>query len=336
MKASSILFSACVGLALAAETSFAQTVAVGTCRPRLTSYSTISAAVAAVTPGSTILVCPGTYPESPTITTPLTLQGLTSEAGVRTVYVQSISVPGTGPVNIRNVVVGQGLTSGGGIVYLGSGGTVEGVDVRSGGISALGLGVSHISSLTVVNSSVIGNVSANGTVEASSELNLTNNWISGGLDYGDAGGLVQGNTIVTTGIGIVLGHGAGPDVAPTINGNTIVGATYGITFGGGITGSGVTITNNHFISNGTGIAPSQYATETTTIEGNTFIQSSVAAIDFGNCNDGVTHNIKENTFVGAPVGIEGVDRFAVLVGNNFYNVTSPTSTCTGESAGSRK
>ena len=41
MKTSRILFSASVGLALAAETSFAQTVAVGSCRPRLTSYSTI-------------------------------------------------------------------------------------------------------------------------------------------------------------------------------------------------------------------------------------------------------------------------------------------------------
>jgi hypothetical protein len=136
MKTSRILFSASVGLALAAETSFAQTVAVGSCRPRLTGYSTISAAVAAVTPGSTILVCPGTYPEQPTIATPLMGRGLTSEAGVRTVYVQSISVQGAGSVN----VVGQGETSGSGIAYSGSFGTVEGVDVRSGGLSALGLG----------------------------------------------------------------------------------------------------------------------------------------------------------------------------------------------------
>jgi hypothetical protein len=260
---------------------------------------------------------------------------LTSESGVRTVYVQSFSVQGAGPVNISNVVVGQGETSGGGITYSGSSGTVENVDVRNGGISALGQGVSRTSSLSVVNSSIIGTVSANGTVEGSSVLNLTNSWIAGGVEYGDAGGLVQGNTIVGA-AGITLGSGAGPDVAPTVNGNTIVGATYGITFGGGISPPTIVITNNHFINNGTGIAPSQYATATTTIEGNTFVQSGVAAIDLGDGCNGITNTIKRNTFVGAPVGIAGVDGFAVLAGNNFYNVTTPTTGCGEEAVRSGK
>jgi parallel beta helix pectate lyase-like protein len=51
---------------------------VGTCLPHLQTYSTISQAVAAVAPGSTILVCPGTYPEQVTITQPLTLRGVRS------------------------------------------------------------------------------------------------------------------------------------------------------------------------------------------------------------------------------------------------------------------
>ena len=58
------------------STSFAGTYYVGTCRA--SSYTTISAAVAAVPPNSTIYVCPGTYPEQVFIYQPLTLQGITS------------------------------------------------------------------------------------------------------------------------------------------------------------------------------------------------------------------------------------------------------------------
>ena len=50
--------------------------AVGTCRPRLRSFTTIQAAVSGVPAGSTVLVCPGTYPEQVTITQPLSLQGI--------------------------------------------------------------------------------------------------------------------------------------------------------------------------------------------------------------------------------------------------------------------
>jgi hypothetical protein len=334
MKSSRVLFSAGAFLILAVATCHAQTVAVGSCRPQLTSYSTISAAVAAVTPGSTILVCPGTYPESPTITTSLTLQGLTSEAGVRTVYVQSISVQGAGPVNISNLVVGQGETTGGGIIYRGSSGTVENVDVRSGGISALGLGVGPGSSVNVVSSSILGGTDADGTVSAGSELNLTNNWIVGDVNYGEAGGLVQGNTIFG---GVSMGGSANPDTAPTINENTFVGADCAVSVGGSLQrDSTVVITNNRFISDSIGICPSQYALVQFTIEGNAFLQSSVAAIDFEDCSSGDTHTIKRNTFVGAPIGVEGVGSATILTGNNFYNVTTPTTACTGKSVRSDK
>ena len=76
MKSSSILFFAGVCVILAAQPSYAQTVAVGNCQPHLVSYLTISAAVAAATSGTTVLVCPGTYPEQVTVTQPLTLRGL--------------------------------------------------------------------------------------------------------------------------------------------------------------------------------------------------------------------------------------------------------------------
>jgi len=49
------------------QAAHASTVVVGTCRTGLTSYLTIQAAVNAVPAGSTIDVCPGTYPEQVTI-----------------------------------------------------------------------------------------------------------------------------------------------------------------------------------------------------------------------------------------------------------------------------
>jgi hypothetical protein len=64
--------------------------AVGTCKSNLTSFPTISAAVTAVPPGSTVLVCPGNYPEQIVISQPLTLQGIINGNSGRVV----ITVPG--------------------------------------------------------------------------------------------------------------------------------------------------------------------------------------------------------------------------------------------------
>src|ERR1700689_345924 len=68
----------------------ASTVQVGGCKDGFTNYSTISAAVAAVPAGSTILICPGTYAEQVNISQSLTLQGVqTSNAANPTIIVPS-------------------------------------------------------------------------------------------------------------------------------------------------------------------------------------------------------------------------------------------------------
>jgi hypothetical protein len=81
-----------LGLLLAVHPMVAANYAVGSCKPSLLSYATISAAVSSVPPGSTVLVCPNTYPEQVSIAQPLTLKGVTSGNAGQAV----ITVPGSG------------------------------------------------------------------------------------------------------------------------------------------------------------------------------------------------------------------------------------------------
>jgi hypothetical protein len=98
-------------------------VAVGNCKPKITSFSTIQAAVSTVSPGSTVFVCPGVYPEQVTISQPLNLQGIANSnldqvvitvpaglaANVISISGASVAaqvlVQNAGQVNLSNIVV---------------------------------------------------------------------------------------------------------------------------------------------------------------------------------------------------------------------------------------
>src|SRR2546430_2976484 len=126
-----ILFLLAIGLLLGTSPTLAANYAVGTCKPSLPSYTTISAAVSGVPPGSTVLVCPGTYPDQLLFAQPLTLKGITTgNAGQAVITVpdsgltpvtdgfgQSIAPlvhVTAGPVNISEITVdGTGNTVGG-------------------------------------------------------------------------------------------------------------------------------------------------------------------------------------------------------------------------------
>jgi hypothetical protein len=56
----------------------AATLQVGTCRNHVSTFTTIQAAVNASSPGGTVLVCPGTYPEQVKINKALTITGIQS------------------------------------------------------------------------------------------------------------------------------------------------------------------------------------------------------------------------------------------------------------------
>jgi pectin methylesterase-like acyl-CoA thioesterase len=74
--------------ALSGQAFASSSVTVGLCPGPGTHYTTIQAAVTAVSIGGTVKVCPGTYPEQVTITKNLTLIGIvsgTSDSAVVTV-----------------------------------------------------------------------------------------------------------------------------------------------------------------------------------------------------------------------------------------------------------
>jgi hypothetical protein len=95
-----ILWSVAVALAFASAVQSqpvpATSVVVGpsSCMPTRTHFSTIQSAVSTVPAGSTVFVCPGTYPEQVVINSPVTLSGITNGTGEAAV----ITIPAAGLV----------------------------------------------------------------------------------------------------------------------------------------------------------------------------------------------------------------------------------------------
>jgi hypothetical protein len=75
----------------ATQAQASTTVGVGTCNTAIPYYSTISEAVASAPAGSTIKICPGTYPEQVTITKNLTLEGVSSSGAFNAVVTSPAS-----------------------------------------------------------------------------------------------------------------------------------------------------------------------------------------------------------------------------------------------------
>src|SRR5215468_1854494 len=92
---------------LAVQPLMARAFAVGSCKARVPSFATISAAVAAAPAGSTIWVCPGIYPEQVTIPQSLTLTGVSDSNQ----DIAIITVPPTGLVANASSIFGEAIAA---------------------------------------------------------------------------------------------------------------------------------------------------------------------------------------------------------------------------------
>jgi len=372
VKSSSILFFAGVCVILVAQTSSAQTVAVGNCQPHLVSYLTISAAVTAAAPGSTVLVCPGTYPEQVVITQPLTLRGLnlgilgnnpviavpnggllvSNLAGdALQLSVQGTAASAFGPVNVSTLVVdGTGaqftcLPGAGNLIGMGyvfATGTLSNVTAQNQAPGGCGVGISLtgdpsiVSTVNVQNSSVTGfdgtGVLADGVfngLEDATEffVNLDANSITStspvaaiGIEYLNAGGLVQNNTVTlpaTGQFGMEIANFFG---SQTTRHNTVTGAGVGI-FSGASEAGVTNITNNSVFNSGTGIGVDGLDSGAI-IQGNAITGSSAIAINM-DCSE--LAMAEGNTIFGAPVGIANIA--GNIYRNTFNNVAVQRVPC---------
>lgn len=213
-----------------ASAAHATTVQVGSCVSGLTSYSTIGAAVSASAAGTTIDVCPGTYPEQVIIGKRLTLIGVQngsagaavvtapSSGVVKNVYdifgnhiAAQIAVLNASMVTVSNLTVdgsGNGLSGCGtnleGIYFQNSTGTISDNAVRNQILDPSDLGCQD--GLAISIESNAGSPAV--TVKGNSVRNYQKNGITArGLGAGAPGPkvTVTGNT--------VIGIGATPAIA---------------------------------------------------------------------------------------------------------------------------
>lgn len=372
MKHFRLLLLGAVGL-LGPQALLAANYAVGTCKPSVPSYPTISAAVGTVPPGSTVLVCPGNYPEQVAISTPLTLEGITIGSGGRavievpsgglttsvtsivpgkTVYPQVMVTATTGPVNITNITVdgtnnnldGSAYVAG---IFYGSGsyGTVDHVTAREQIDDGEGAGIwaengnATMDTVTIENCDV-HDVDRWGIFVASTQTPST-------LDATVQGNDVQGGPAGPI-EGIYYFGGAG-----TITNNAVTDVlVFGI-FGYGFTGSilGNTITNTEANTDVVGIdlSGSGEAVKGNTVANNNgsasagiSISDSTATVEenkITNSYVGIefyceTSTVSANTITDAAIAIDQVPS-GLTVKNTYYDVDTIRTECTSDAAARR-
>jgi len=327
----------------------AKTVQVGTCLPNQQTYSTVSLAVSNVPPDSTVLVCPGNYPEQVTITQPLTLRGVQAGNAAN----PTITVP---PGGLTRTVV----TSGGLIYYqlLAQGTGSESVNISN-------IGIDGSNNRVPTGSAIVGVYYRN----ASGKVNETA--IYDQLGSGGGVGMVLEGTHASTititvlgnsihdfdGVGGVLVFG---NVVASIRANDVVtsssfsgsAAPNGIGFVGA--GAGGTVADNRVISHpqppgisaGAGIeVESNVAIINNTVEGftigiwplgdsNKVTSNRVSQVGFGipihGSNNDVEHNHLFNMVEGIGLNCSSSGNIVIhnVINNVYFGIVEPHGTDT--------
>ena len=337
--------------------SMAKTVQVGGCLSGPQTYPTISQAVVAVPSGSTILVCPGAYPEQVAITQPLTLRGVQSAnagnsvitpppggltktvltGGGLKIYYQLLA-RGTisNAVNISNIAVdgtnnavpaSSALV---GVYYQNSSGTLSNAAIYNQTGTGAGFGVIlENTNATPISVSVLGSaihdfdqggIQVGGNIASTIKSNEINTSTGpSGINL-NTGGIVANNRVNThlPPQGTSSGVGISVMSDASITNNTVEGFTVGIWPLG---------TNNTVNLNKVSLAEAAVVVSgsANTIQHNSFLHiiHGGEAIHF-NCTgtaNVVTHNIINDSYW----GIIDDDGTNVIIPNSYFNVTNLVS-----------
>lgn len=219
-----ILLRLAFGVALASAPSYAATVAVGTCEKSLAHYSTIGAAISSVPAGSTIMVCPNSYPEQIVIDKPLTLKGvafdnggaatITAPAGGIVANTFSVSSPTTAIA--AQIAVNTDVATAVNISNL----VVDGSNNGIGGCAPLFVGIYYgNSSGTLTHVSAVNQMLAPSLNGCQSGLGI---FVESDGTGGKSTVTLSDNYVYNFDKNGITGDGVG--TAVTINGNTVIGA----------------------------------------------------------------------------------------------------------------
>jgi hypothetical protein len=346
-----ILFLVTAILLFGTHPAFATNYAVGTCEPQLKSYAKINDAMVAVPAGSTVEVCPGTYPEQVEISRAITLVGITSGNSDQVV----ITIPSgglfvtaspyapqvetySGPVNITNITVdGAGNNLNGSAVIVGiyygpgSSGVIKNVTMRNQidlgeGIGILADNTGSTNELLTIENCSIHDFDGTGIfVEGKYTATIKGNNVNGSVAttgtgiYSESAGSITDNEVIgqgpnDDGQGISIAN-----AAATITVNTVTNWAIAI-----VDYDAASYTSNTLRGNSYGVYLNKAGAK---VESNIITQSVDVGIEL-NC---FTATVKSNTINDAPVGLDN-DPSGLSTTNTYFNVPSFRTTCTGASA----
>jgi nitrous oxidase accessory protein NosD len=305
---------------------------VGKCRAG-TQFTTIQASINAGDVGSTIQICPGTYPEILTITKNLTLKGVPSGKSDAVV----ITVPTTGvPKNGKSGLLGDLAVQ---VFVLNASVAVTNISIDGGGGTACTFGVHPVGILfqaasgSMTNSSVVDmpqcSLSIPAFLDLTSNFTFSSNYLSGcdgaclEIDYGSST-MVTGNIIeplIPTGDGIEIQQLGG---RATVANNFIAGnVNFGIA---AYNSSLLTITGNTIaaIPSGGGIA---LFAQTQAVVSNNRISGASGILVNDNSVPGGNTIIKNTIIAGfCGLGLKINNSGDTISQNTYFNVTRTTCT----------
>jgi hypothetical protein len=321
-------------LVAASVPSWAVTNAVvGTCRTG-TTYTTIQSAIDAAAVGSTVQVCPGTYPEVLTITKNLTLKGVAAgNSNSVIITVPSGGVPSNGTSGLWGSLEAHVLVKGAAVHF--SNFTINGAAPCTLGGLPVGIMFQGADGSSMTNSLFLtGTTSCGGTmgafIDVSTNVNFSNNSFRDcysrciEVDYDGAGTMIKNNIISATAAS-AAGIGAQSLTGPTIiSGNVIAG-----NFAEGILAAysdSVTITTNSVTPAIGGVGVALSATTHSTVQSNRVFSYYGIVLDDQGAVGGNT--VTKNTLIGGICGLDlnKTNQGDTTAPNTFANQT--TNVCT--------